>query len=798
MHRFSDHLRPAPSPRRALRQRWTVALAATLLACAHVGVCPAQPVFTPLPIAGSSVTAAVGAASLAGTIALADTFADRVEILDARATPLRTITRAELLTLMPWMSLDAGPDGPSAVAVSASGKQVFVLVHDDTLPPDGLGSDAIVRYDLASNTLSLFARADLFDRGDQWPHLAAAHHRGLLFAGAASGHIRVYVASAAALTGSLLATWTLPVDGPIRGIAIDRATGTIFAASANAIFRAAIPTNLATAPTWSLLAGGPDIRGLAWGETYAGSTARGLYILTGDGAGGSRIDRIGTTLAYSPTPVSPSPYAADAGALWHSIAASGDGRLVLGLAENAALVSDASDPWLSFDAWMRDELAQQVAFARGLISPDGEPSGWVIDADTTPGVARFHPATPDAAAWAVLLLLAGDAVLADPDAQADVRRILSRYAGLAGVGPSRTSDGIFRHWIDPATGGAKPGWDPEFATMSTMKIVAAAARAAAYYPDDPDIALAAQRIIFRVRNWDAYIQGGSYAMFLKGWPGGGADAASALGAYHEGLLFVDQAGVFGGPTSLIARAAWLDRARWPVGVHLAGFPITGNAWGGFQSAFTSIYPALLVRDYRDNPSWRTQIANIRWSSAAWTDNAAPRLMTVFSAGTTRADWGGYNADSFSHHPGDVTTLPALLGLAALGDASPAAQAYHAYRAGARQTFRTGASILYRRSDVDPGYQPNSAGLPDVAMGGLALAGLIEPGFIEQVLARPYSTVEMCPVDRTADGAITIDDLYAQHALPTDLNADGVVDARDAAALINWLRRNERDSLTGRD
>ncbi|MDX2130926.1 MAG: hypothetical protein SFY69_02605 [Planctomycetota bacterium] len=789
---FSDSL----TARRAAR--------AAAWACVVCGTALAQPVFTPLSVAGSDDTAAVGAAALGGFVAAGDTFADRVEIMDFRGTVLRTITRAELLALMPWMALDGGPDGPGAVAVSASGKQVFVLVHDDTLPGDGLGSDGIVRYDLASGALSLFARADLFDRGDQVSRLAAAHHAGLLFVGshAGGGQVRVYVAGSGALTGSLLATWTLPVGGAIRGIAIDRVTGTIFAANANGIFRAPIPANFGTPPAWTLLAGAPDIRGLAWGETYGGSGARGLYILTGDASGGSRIDRIGATAAYSATPVSPQAYASGPGELWHSIAPLGDGRLVVGLSEDAAFVSDAGDPWLTFDAWMRDELAEQVRFARGLISPDGEPAGWVIDADTTPGAARFHPATPDGAAWTVLLLLAGDAVLDDPNAQGDIRTVLSRYAGLSGVGPSRTSDGIFRHWIDPATGGVKSGWDPEFATMSTMKIVAAAARAAAYYPDDPQIVLAAQRIIFRVRNWDSYIQSGSYAMFLKGQSGGGAVGGSALGAYHEGLLFVDQAGVYGGPPSVTARGAWLDRSRWPVGVHLAGFPITGNAWGGFQSAFTSVYPALLMADYRANAAWRTQVANIRWSSAAWTDDNAPRLMTVFSAGTTRADWGGYNADSFAHHPGDVTTLTALAGLAALGDATPAAQAYHAYRAGARQTFRTGATILYRRSDVDPSYNPNSAGLPDVAMGGLALAGLIEPGFtgpgfVERVLATPYSTIEMCPVDRTGDGAVTIDDLYAQQALPTDLNADGVVDARDAAALANWLRRREGAELTGR-
>ena len=45
-------------------------------------------------------------------------------------------------------------------------------------------------------------------------------------------------------------------------------------------------------------------------------------------------------------------------------------------------------------------------------------------------------------------------------------------------------------------------------------------------------------------------------------------------------------------------------------------------------------------------------------------------------------------------------------------------------------------------------------------------------------------------DRDNDGRITIEDDYAQHADPQDLNADGVIDAADDAAVRDWLRRLE--------
>ena len=119
------------------------------------------------------------------------------------------------------------------------------------------------------------------------------------------------------------------------------------------------------------------------------------------------------------------------------------------------------------------------------------------------------------------------------------------------------------------------------------------------------------------------------------------------------------------------------------------------------------------------------------------DDHAPSTMTVFSAGTTRSDWGGYHADSLSNHPGDVTTYPSLMAFSSSGMTAPSVGAYHAYRHGARQNFATGASLLYRQSNIDPTYTPGDAGLPDVVIGALGLAELIKPGTGDAVLAIPY-------------------------------------------------------------
>ncbi len=783
---------PVGSPRFAPR---VLSVAAALVLCA--GAARAVPTTTPLLTPGFDDTAGVAAAAFAGAYATTDTFEDSVEIRDARLNLTRTITRAEIQALAPWLALDGGPDGPSAVALSASGRLAFILVHDDTVPADGLPSDAVLRLDLGTGALALFARLDAFDRGDIAPHLALAHHRGLLWVGTNTAGIRVYSAGANTTAGTLLTTWTLPAAGagqPVTGITIDRDASTLFASTPTAVYRANIPTSTATAPTWTtLVSGSSDIRAIAWAEHFGGTSNRGLYLLRGTPTPpGARIDVVSYFDAFSTTPVTPTLYTTSTTPQF-DLAATAEGALLVGADEDALIIRDTADTRLTFDAWLTDEFTQVATFARRLISPDGEPAGWVIDADTDLTINRFHPATPDAAGWTVLMLLMADHLFDDAQAKAQVTTVLTRYAGLStdNIRPSRTTDGIYRHWIDPLTGQAKPGWDPEFATLSTMKIVAAAARAAAMYPDDPAIVRAAHRIIFRTRNYDPYIQTfGSRAMAFKGAAAGGPDFGSFAAPFHEGVIFVEQAATYGGSSSQSAFTAWLNRAALPSATLLTGQPVTSTANGLFEASFISLYPALLTPSYRASTAWQAQVNNLRWSHAAWTDDNAPRYFTVFSAGTTKPEWGGYNADSLSNRPGNVTTFTSLLAMSALGDASPAVSAYHAYRKGARQTFRTGASILYRRSDIDRAYLPNSAGLPDVALGALGIADLIQPGSIDAVLARAYPTIEQCPTDVNADGAITVEDLYRHVAAPTDLNGDGATNASDTRCLAAWLRRNE--------
>ncbi|HMN39873.1 MAG TPA: GC-type dockerin domain-anchored protein [Phycisphaerales bacterium] len=744
---------------RRLSRRALFLAAALVAARGGAATAIAGVVVTPYSMNGANDTVAVAAAAFAGWYATGDSFQDRIEIRDVRGNVRGAITRSDILALAPWMNLDGGPDGPCGLGFSASGRLLYILVHDDTLPADGQPSDVLLRYDLSTDTLTRQARLELFDRGDVWPHLAVVHHRQYVYVGTGTGQVKAYLASSAAGGSTPSGTWTLPGATIVHGLAIDRDVGVLYAASDTAIFRATIPASPATAPTFTQIAMGADIRGLAWGDHYGGVAQRGLYILSGAGPVSSKIEFVDATAAGSGTGITPAAYATNPD-LWHGVAFTADGRLFVGAAEDAAMLSDSSDTRLGFDAWMRDELAQATRFARGLISPDGEPDGWVIDGDVLPGGTRFHPATPDGAGWAVCLLLMNEAINADPLARQDISRILTRYAGLSpdGIRPVRSADGIYKHWLDPLTGNTKGTWPDEYATLSTMFMVTAAARAADRYPNDPAIAQAATRIIFQIGNLGAYVQ--QYSMAFKGLPGTGPDASSWAGGYHEGVIFAEQSGVYGGPPALTNAALWLNRAHWPsTATYVPGKPLTVAAPGQFQPAFLSIYPAILSAPFRADASatgWRTQIDNLRWTSAAWTDDNGPRYYTVFSAGTSPS---GYNADTLTNHPGNLATFTSLLGLSAFGQTAEAVGGYAAYRKGARQLFKTGASILYRGPYDGTSFVPNSAGLPDVALGALGLAELIQPGSIDLLLARPYPTHIPCPADFNGDGGPSVADIF---------------------------------------
>lgn len=711
-----------------------------MLAAAPPGF--AAPVEEPWGSASAGSADIVAAASLSGWYASAEVSGDSVEVRDIRQSLIRRITRADIVALAPWMTLDPGPDGPAALAWTDSGRSLFIVVADDSPSPDGLGSDVVLRYDTTTGQLTRFARAEIGD-GAGGP-LGALHFRGKLWVATQSGSVRVYNAGRNDLAGSLHYAWSLPGGEPARGMTVARGLDLAFVVSGSVLYRVDLTQPFAVAQAVGPVA---RARGASYSDHFGTASLDGVFVAESSGAGAdARVLWVPWFQAAGLFPYAPIEYLSSDGDL-SGIAATACGRLLLAGPGGARSVRDSEDTRLDYEAWLRDEFGQVVTFARGLVGSDGRPAGWVTDADVAFGATRFHPPSPDGAAWVVMLQIVNDHLNADEGSKPIVRDILRRYAGLMpdGIAPGVTADGIMRHWYDPWTGNAAPGWDPEFATLSTMLLVTAADRARRFYSGDPGIVEAADEIIGRVRRWDDYIQPGSHALYLKALPGGGPDFGSAGGPFNEGVLFVEQASVYGSSDAELA--FWLDRSVLPQASFVTGLPVTTNWPGGHLPAFVSLYPWLAQESFRADPSWRAHMRNLLASNGAWTDDAGPKYATVFSAGTTRGDWGGYHADSLSDHPGDVATFPSLMGFSSLGQTAPSVGAYHAYRHGARQRFASGASILYRRSGLDPGYTPTDAGLPDVAIGAIGLAELIRPGTAGAVLAVAYQPA--CPADLAA-------------------------------------------------
>ena len=758
--------------------------AAALLTAAAAAV--ADPMIASWPATEPGATSAVSAAALSGWYAVARTETDTVELRGVRGELMHTIVRADLQSLLPWMSLDSTADGPSAIAFSDSGRLLFIGVHDDSPAGDGFPSDGILRYDTVLGTLALFTRTELSDQtgpaGSADPAVAFCHYRGTLYAGTEEGHVQIHAAGMDALFSILPSSVSL--GSPVRGLAVDRDRDLLYALTEASLHRGSTAGGIPVFDTVGAIFGG---RGLGVSAAY-GNFGTGDVFIARDDAGTGSVLRVPGLQAIGFQSFAPSTYA-DLNAPPTDLDTTACGRMLVATTAGPVLVADGADTRLGFESWLADEFAQVAAFGRGLVSPDGEPAGWVIDGDVATGGTRFHPATPDGAAWVVLLLLMDDHLNAAPDAQDLVRLILRRYAGLAGDGiaPLRSADGIFKHWINPFTGNTEPGWLDEYATLSTMKIVLAADRARRFYPGDAVIAEAADAIIGGVTNWSGYLQPGTDALFFQGAAGGGP-AGGASRPFHEGIIFVEQADAFDDVGGAFTR--WLDRGLMPSATFAAGLPVSTNNAGVHLSAFVSLYSHLVQSPFRDDPSWRAHIDHLLGSHGAWTDDAGPRYMTVFSAGSSGPEFGGYHADSLSDHPGDITTFPSLMAFCGDGRTATAAAAYHAYRRGARQLFASGADLLYRRSDTTLGFTPGGAGLPDVALGALGLAELIAPGSVESVLAGEYGQAgciaDLAPpagVLDLADINAFVSGFIAQSAV-SDLDGNGIYDLADIGLFID--------------
>ena len=339
------------------------------------------PIVSTWPVAGGDESSAVAAAAFSGRYAVADSFEDTIEVRGIDPDVLiRSISRSEIMVLAAWMNLGGGPDGPSGMTWSDSGRFLFVLIHDDAFRGPGQASDVVLRYDAFEDEIHVFAELDLFNRGDAFPHLSAAHFRGRLYVGTSDAGIQIYRAARSDDVG--VALGSLASGSSVRGLAIDRGNAEdheavyLYAADLTTVYRMRLDD---PAPVFETIGSFDDIQAIAYSDHYGGSGNEGLYILDTSG-----LHHLTPAQARGSDPFAPTLYFAGTE---HDVAATADGALLVGASEDALLLRDDTDPRLAFSDWIVDELDQLVLFAKGLVNPDGEPAGWVIDADRDVGSA---------------------------------------------------------------------------------------------------------------------------------------------------------------------------------------------------------------------------------------------------------------------------------------------------------------------------------------------------------------------------------------------------------------------------
>ena len=112
-----------------------------------------------------------------------------------------------------------------------------------------------------------------------------------------------------------------------------------------------------------------------------------------------------------------------------------------------------------------------------------------------PNANHFHPATPDAAGFALVALSAFDHLGTLSESENQVLDILNAHAGMTpGVTPSRSADGHFVHFMNINNGAVQGGgWDESYSPISSALLVSGAQFAANHFSDNVTIrSLAAQ------------------------------------------------------------------------------------------------------------------------------------------------------------------------------------------------------------------------------------------------------------------------------------------------------------------
>lgn len=392
-----------------------------------------------------------------------------------------------------------------------------------------------------------------------------------------------------------------------------------------------------------------------------------------------------------------------------------------------------------------------------------QPSGLVRDSLTlNPADAPFHPASPDAAGFALLGLCAADHFGLSAEAETKVAAILSAYAGhTPGVTPTRNTRGHFWHWMRVSNGTPEPGWNDNYTTIGSALLVSGALFARNHFANSPQIVAHATEL-WQTTDFDAMVHASLDGRVFLATDAAG-NALGTLRPWNEYALIVslarNQPGATRGPA---VAALWLNPANLPKATFQGNETLTDSA-GNFAPAFWVQQQYYFSADFTSSPVLLPYFIRHQRADAlycAWTRGQAYRY--GLSAGVSPS---GYTVDSISNWQnvlapevpaafGDMSTL-----LEFLADQVPTSNV----------RFRYGAT---RVSVTQPSWIPFDAGLVDHTFQLYGLAESFVPDFFRA--RQPFQA------DGDGDG---LADAYdncpnAVNPLQLDSDQDGIGDACD--------------------
>lgn len=406
------------------------------------------------------------------------------------------------------------------------------------------------------------------------------------------------------------------------------------------------------------------------------------------------------------------------------------------------------------DAARNDQIGRLETYLLDAI----QPSGLVRDSLVLSG-ASFHPASPDAAGFALLGLSALDHVGALGDAEQRVLAILSAHTGnTPGVNPGRSADGHFLHWMNLSTGAqASGGWPVEYATISSALLVSGAQFASRHFSENAAIGALAEELTNSV-DFDAAIHPSLDGRIHLTMNASGGGAGGAARPWNEYMLVESLAlRQADNDRALAIQDKWLDVDNLPQRTFLGKPTLTDNP-NLFAPAFWVQQMHFFNGDFRHDEEFESIFESHRQADQQYSNVV---LGESFRYGLTAGvSPQGYNADRIdeapssppSRHPNDVFSPEAV---AAWGDMDGFLEFYNSQFPTTDPRYRYG---LLRESALQPGWVPNDAGLVDHLF---LLFGLIE----------------------SIDGDFFADRLFARY-VPGDFTADGEVSGVDFVA---WQR-----------